>query len=107
MCGPCNGRDVRCPSWCPARSLDWESRHLGGGGSAGRLAPPLGTKHEALTGTAAILAAHGRRLPPAAKFFSEISSTPLRAVRGFGTLAPSADEPGSRKERDDLVFLGG
>ena len=35
------------------------------------------------------------------------SATPLRAARRFAILAPSADGPGSRKERDDLVFLGG
>ena len=39
--------------------------------------------------------------------FQKISFTPLRVVCGFGILAPSADGPGSRKERDDLVLLGG
>ena len=28
-------------------------------------------------------------------------------VRKFAILQPSADGPGSRKERDDLVLLGG
>jgi hypothetical protein len=37
----------------------------------------------------------------------KISKTPLRAVRKFDILAASADGPGSRKERDDLVLLGG
>ena len=35
------------------------------------------------------------------------SPTPLRAVYGFDIIAASADGPGSRKERDDLVLLGG
>ena len=37
----------------------------------------------------------------------KFSKTPLRVVREFGILAPSADEPGSRKGRDLFVFLGG
>ena len=48
----------------------------------------LGTKHQAL-GT------------------KKIHFPPLRAVRGFAILAASADGPGSRKERDDLVLLVG
>ena len=32
---------------------------------------------------------------------------PLRAFGGFAILAASADGPGSRKERDSLVLLGG
>ena len=40
-------------------------------------------------------------------FFGKFSVTPLRVLSKFAILAPSADEPGSRKERDDLVFLGG
>ena len=37
----------------------------------------------------------------------KISLTPLRAVRKFAILAASADGPGSRKERDGVVLLGG
>ena len=40
-------------------------------------------------------------------FFEKFSPTPLRAARGFAILSPSADGPGSRKERDGLVLLGG
>jgi hypothetical protein len=45
-------------------------------------------------------------IPPIKKF-KKFSRTPLRTSCGFGILSPSADEPGSRKERDDLVFLEG
>ena len=45
-------------------------------------------------------AAHPWKAIGIAKKFSK---TPLRMVRKFAILQPSADGPGSRKERDDLV----
>ena len=48
-----------------------------------------------------------RAAQPSNNFQKFSSNTPLRVVRGFAILRASADGPGSRKERDDLVFLGG
>ena len=49
----------------------------------------------------------GTPTPSTPTLQKKISLPPLRGVRGFDILEASADGPGSRKERDDLVLLGG
>ena len=80
------GRAALRLAMCEALAFRWQRRP-----KARRFSPhPLPTPHS-----------------PQSHFFQKTSPIPLRLPGNFAILSPSADEPGSRKERELFVLLGG